>query len=143
MADAIEAVLGKHRSGADRRHRALAIIAAEIGAIAVARATAKSHPRLSKEVLIGVRRVLGEVGRQASVRRGQAPPRSRDHRRGDRRHRRRASYCQVAPAVVEGGSDRRSPCPRGSRGRGPKVAEENADQPEDEAGESGRAITVR
>jgi TetR/AcrR family transcriptional regulator, transcriptional repressor for nem operon len=65
MADAIEAVLGKHRSGADRRQRALAIIAAEIGAIAVARATAKSHPRLSKEVLIGVRRVLGEVGGEA------------------------------------------------------------------------------
>jgi hypothetical protein len=30
---------------------------------------------------------------------------------------------------------RRSPCPRGSRGRGPKIAEENADQPEDEAGQ--------
>jgi len=57
--------LGKHPSGADRRQRALAIIAAEIGAIAVARATAKSHPRLSKEVLIGVRRVLGEVGGEA------------------------------------------------------------------------------
>jgi TetR/AcrR family transcriptional repressor of nem operon len=65
MADAIEVVLGKHRSGADGRQRALAIIAAEIGAIAVARATAKSHPQLSKEVLIGVRRVLGEVGGEA------------------------------------------------------------------------------
>ena len=70
MADAIEAVLGEHRSGADRRQRALAIIAAEIGAIAVARATAKSHPRLSKEVLTGVRRVLGEVGGEARSRRG-------------------------------------------------------------------------
>ena len=62
MADAIEAVLGKTPSCADRRQRALAIIAAEIGAIAVARATVKSRPRLSKEVLTAVRCVLGEVG---------------------------------------------------------------------------------
>jgi len=65
MVNAIEAVLDKTPSGADRRQRALAIIAAEIGAIAVARATAKSRPRLSNEVLIAVRRVLGEVGSEA------------------------------------------------------------------------------
>ena len=39
----------------------LAIIAAEIGAIAVARTTAKSQPDLSNH-LIAFRRVLGEIG---------------------------------------------------------------------------------
>jgi TetR/AcrR family transcriptional regulator, transcriptional repressor for nem operon len=73
MVDAIEAVLDRIPSDADRRQRALAIIAAEIGAIAVARATVKSFPHLSTEVLIAVRRVLGEVGGEARRPRTKTP----------------------------------------------------------------------
>ncbi|MDB4948504.1 MAG: bacterial regulatory s, tetR family protein [Gemmatimonadetes bacterium] len=46
----------------ERRARALTIVAAQIGAIAVARAAAKSHPELSDEIIAAARRVLGEVG---------------------------------------------------------------------------------
>ena len=60
----IRQVLDQTESEADARRRALAIVAAEIGAIAVARATAKSRPDLSDEILGAVRGILGEVGRE-------------------------------------------------------------------------------
>lgn len=47
---------------ATARERALAIAAAEIGALIVARGLAKSNPQLSDEVLAANRRVLGEIG---------------------------------------------------------------------------------
>jgi TetR/AcrR family transcriptional repressor of nem operon len=80
MVDAIEAVLGETKSGADRRQRALAIIAAEIGTIAVARATAKSQPDLSNEILIAVRRVLGEIGGEGRTSKRKAAPSGRPPR---------------------------------------------------------------
>jgi TetR/AcrR family transcriptional repressor of nem operon len=58
----VESTLGNCASKAGRRQRALAIVAAMIGGVAVARATAKSRPELSAEVLKAARRVLGEVG---------------------------------------------------------------------------------
>jgi TetR/AcrR family transcriptional regulator, transcriptional repressor for nem operon len=65
VVDAVEAALGDRRSNADRRHLALAIVAAMIGGVAVARATAKSRPDLSDEILRAVRGVLGGVGGEA------------------------------------------------------------------------------
>jgi TetR/AcrR family transcriptional repressor of nem operon len=62
MVAAIEAVLDDTDADADNRQRALAIIAGEIGAIAVARAVQKSHPGLSDEILVASRKVLGNVG---------------------------------------------------------------------------------
>jgi TetR/AcrR family transcriptional repressor of nem operon len=47
---------------AERRARALTIVAGQIGAVAVARAAAKAHPALSDEVIGATRRVLGEMG---------------------------------------------------------------------------------
>lgn len=44
------------------RARALAISAAMLGGLTVARATAKSQPALSDEVLAAMRQVLGELG---------------------------------------------------------------------------------
>lgn len=44
---------------AERRARALTIVSAQIGAIAVARATAKARPDLSDEVIASARHVLG------------------------------------------------------------------------------------
>ena len=44
------------------RARALAIGAAMLGGLTVARATAKSNPQLSDEVLAAMRQVLGELG---------------------------------------------------------------------------------
>ena len=46
---------------ASARERALAIAAAEIGALIVARGVAKADPRLSEEVLNATRRVLAEL----------------------------------------------------------------------------------
>jgi len=52
-------------SATDRREQALTIVAAMIGGIAAARATAKANPALSDDILVAVRRVLGEVGAAA------------------------------------------------------------------------------
>ena len=65
MAGALEAALdggSPAMGGGDRRNRALAMAAAMIGGVAVARATAKARPALSDELLVAVRRVLGELG---------------------------------------------------------------------------------
>jgi TetR/AcrR family transcriptional repressor of nem operon len=71
MIEAIQGMLGPTATAtpqtADPRQRALAIAAAMIGGIAVARAVHKARPDLSDEVVTAVRRVLGEVGGQAAT----------------------------------------------------------------------------
>jgi TetR/AcrR family transcriptional regulator, transcriptional repressor for nem operon len=62
MVETAENILGELGSKDDRRQRALTIVGAMIGSLALARATAKSRPMLSDEILIAVRRVLGELG---------------------------------------------------------------------------------
>jgi TetR/AcrR family transcriptional regulator, transcriptional repressor for nem operon len=62
LVGAVERTLDKTRSAADRRQRALAIVAAMMGGIAAARATAKANPALSDDILVAVRRVLAELG---------------------------------------------------------------------------------
>ncbi|WP_395408341.1 TetR/AcrR family transcriptional regulator [Pseudoduganella sp. UC29_106] len=57
-AGAFEAVLDEGISGAERRRMSLAIVAAEIGAMAAARAVAKSDPDLSDEILKAVHALL-------------------------------------------------------------------------------------
>jgi TetR/AcrR family transcriptional repressor of nem operon len=49
----------------ERRQQALAIVAAMMGGIAAARATAKANPALSDDILVAVRRVLGGLGAEA------------------------------------------------------------------------------
>src|SRR5262249_55454068 len=62
MVDVVERSLGDGGSAADRRQRALAVVAAMIGGIAAARATAMTDPALSDDILVSLRRVLGELG---------------------------------------------------------------------------------
>ena len=62
LAVAIEEVLVDEADYATARERALAIAAAEIGTLIVARAVAKADPAFSDEILAASRRVLGEVG---------------------------------------------------------------------------------
>jgi TetR/AcrR family transcriptional repressor of nem operon len=59
LAGAIERTLSG--SATDRRQQALAIVAAMMGGIAAARGTAKANPALSDDILVAVRRVLGEL----------------------------------------------------------------------------------
>jgi TetR/AcrR family transcriptional regulator, transcriptional repressor for nem operon len=61
MAEAIEILLGKEVTTATSRERALALAVAEIGAIIVARAVAKSRPDLSEEILSASRHIFGEL----------------------------------------------------------------------------------
>src|SRR6266404_283840 len=62
LVGAVQAALGATMLRADDRARALTIVAAMIGGVAIARATAKSRSDLSDEIMTAVRRVLGEVG---------------------------------------------------------------------------------
>ena len=62
MADRIEATLGP--SVSNGRQRALAIAAAEIGALIVARGVAKADPGLSDELMAAARKTLPELGRR-------------------------------------------------------------------------------
>jgi TetR/AcrR family transcriptional repressor of nem operon len=57
-ASAFEAVLDKAIPEPERRRLAMTIVAAEIGAMAAARAVAKSDPSLSDEILKAVHAVL-------------------------------------------------------------------------------------
>jgi TetR/AcrR family transcriptional repressor of nem operon len=57
-ASAFEAVLDAGIPQAERRRLALAIVAGEIGAMAAARAVAKSDPSLSDEILKAMHAVL-------------------------------------------------------------------------------------
>lgn len=62
IAKTIEGVLDPSLSPTERRNRSMTIIAAEIGAIAVARAVQKANPDLSDQVLRASRRTLGLLG---------------------------------------------------------------------------------
>ncbi len=68
LAGVIERGLPRSGSATDRRQRALAIVAAMIGGLAAARATAKANPALSDDILVAVRRVLGELGAETKPR---------------------------------------------------------------------------
>jgi TetR/AcrR family transcriptional repressor of nem operon len=68
MVGLVQAALETMTPTADARARALTITAAMIGGVAMARATAKSRPDLSDEILAAVRRVLGEVGGEGASR---------------------------------------------------------------------------
>jgi TetR/AcrR family transcriptional repressor of nem operon len=61
-AEAIEATLDPGFSALGRRQRGLAIAAAMIGGIAIARATAKSNPKLSDDIVLAVRQAVKEIG---------------------------------------------------------------------------------
>jgi len=74
----IEGTLPRRGSAVDRHQRALAIVAAMVGGVAAARATAKANPALSEDILVAVRRLLvhaaGEV--KPGTRRTRPPRRS-------------------------------------------------------------------
>jgi TetR/AcrR family transcriptional regulator, transcriptional repressor for nem operon len=63
LVDIVESALSENLRPAERAGRALTMVAAEIGAIAVARATAKAHPELSARVLTTTKQVLLDLGR--------------------------------------------------------------------------------
>jgi TetR/AcrR family transcriptional regulator, transcriptional repressor for nem operon len=75
MVEAIQALLGPSATSAaattpqtaDARQRALAIAAAMIGGIAMARAVHKARPDLSDDIVMAVRQVLGAVGGEAAI----------------------------------------------------------------------------
>lgn len=62
LALALEEVLDES-DDATARERALAIAAAEIGTLIIARGVARAKPVLSDEILTASRRVLGEIAR--------------------------------------------------------------------------------
>lgn len=62
MVRSVQAALQPAGLSADDRARALTLTAAMIGALAMARAVAKSRPDLSDEIMTAARRVLAEVG---------------------------------------------------------------------------------
>jgi TetR/AcrR family transcriptional regulator, transcriptional repressor for nem operon len=58
----IERGLGASPFEADKRQRALAMMAAMIGGVAASRAVAKANPKLSNQILRAIRQIVGEVG---------------------------------------------------------------------------------
>jgi TetR/AcrR family transcriptional regulator, transcriptional repressor for nem operon len=58
----IDRGLGTSAVKADRRQRALAIMAAMIGGVAASRAVAKADPKLSNQILRAVRQIVAEIG---------------------------------------------------------------------------------
>ncbi len=58
----VERDLGATAVKADKRQRALAMMAALIGGVAASRAVAKADPKLSNQILRAVRQIVGEVG---------------------------------------------------------------------------------
>jgi len=58
----MERGLGASPVKAANRQRALTMMAAMIGGVAASRAVAKADPKLSNEILLAVRRIVGEVG---------------------------------------------------------------------------------
>jgi TetR/AcrR family transcriptional repressor of nem operon len=64
---AIEAALGDSPVDATRRERAIAITAAMIGGLAVARATQKSDPAFSDEIVAAMRKMTGLIGGEADA----------------------------------------------------------------------------
>ena len=57
----IERGLGASAVKADKRQRALTIMAAMIGGVAASRAVAKADPKLSNQILRAVRQIVAEV----------------------------------------------------------------------------------
>jgi TetR/AcrR family transcriptional repressor of nem operon len=70
--EAIEAELGPTGSTATARQRALAVVAAIIGGVAMSRAVVKARPRLADDILKAVRQVVGEVGGERALRKTRA-----------------------------------------------------------------------
>jgi TetR/AcrR family transcriptional regulator, transcriptional repressor for nem operon len=69
----IERGLGASAVKADKRQRALAIMAAMMGGVAASRAVAKADPRLSNQILRAVRQIVAEVaGEEAQGAQGRA-----------------------------------------------------------------------
>ena len=71
----IERGLGASAVKADKRQRALTIMAAMIGGVAASRAVAKADPKLSNQILRAVRQIVGQLGgeeRRADGARGRA-----------------------------------------------------------------------
>jgi TetR/AcrR family transcriptional repressor of nem operon len=62
LAALMEHGLGVSPVKAENRQRALAMMAAMIGGVAASRAVAKADPKLSNQILLAVRRIVGEVG---------------------------------------------------------------------------------
>jgi TetR/AcrR family transcriptional regulator, transcriptional repressor for nem operon len=60
--DLFEGAMDQQVAKADRRSIALGIVAVLVGAVAVARATAKSNPALSDEILLAVRNLAKRAG---------------------------------------------------------------------------------
>jgi TetR/AcrR family transcriptional repressor of nem operon len=58
----IEAGLNTSPIKAERRQRALTIMAAMMGGVTASRAVAKANPELSDEILLAVRHVVGQIG---------------------------------------------------------------------------------
>jgi len=58
----IEAGLNTSPITAERRQRALAMMAAMMGGLAASRAVAKANPKLSDEILLAIRQVVGQIG---------------------------------------------------------------------------------
>ena len=78
----VERDLGATAVKADKRQRALAMMAALIGGVAASRAVAKADPKLSNQILRAVRQIVGEVGgaeARLDAARGRMPaPKKRD-----------------------------------------------------------------
>jgi TetR/AcrR family transcriptional repressor of nem operon len=62
----IEPDLGASPVNAEKRQRALAIMAAMIGGVAASRAIAKADPKMSNQILLAVRQIVGEVGGESA-----------------------------------------------------------------------------
>jgi TetR/AcrR family transcriptional regulator, transcriptional repressor for nem operon len=58
----IERGLGAAAVKADKRQRALTMMATMIGGVAASRAVAKADPKLSNQILRAVRQIVGEIG---------------------------------------------------------------------------------
>jgi TetR/AcrR family transcriptional repressor of nem operon len=76
VAALIERGLGASSGNADKRQRALAIMAAMIGGVGASRAVAKADPKLSNQILRAVRQIVAEVGGE-EVQVGEARGRAR------------------------------------------------------------------
>ncbi len=124
--ETVQAALGVTGSSATARERALTIVTAMIGGIAVSRAVRQARPRLSNEILAAVRHVVGEVGGESTT------PKRRDRAGGGlgaRGGARRAAR-QGEPAAARGdlsqldlpGRELRDRRGRGTRIRGERTA---------------------
>lgn len=72
---AIAPTLGPSKIDATDRERALLIVAALIGGVAIGRGSFKNESGLSEEILIALRKILGEIGGEATQRQTKRPKR--------------------------------------------------------------------